>query len=1180
MRILELDLIAFGPFAGRRLVFPSQGPQFSIVQGPNEAGKSSALRAVHCWLFGFPHRVEDDFRHPASRLRVGGKLQAAGGDVFHFVRRRGRDRTLLDPEGNPWEGPSPEELLGGLDRSTFCRQFAFDYDELLQGSEALLQGHGELGQALFAAAGGLTHLRKLQHTFQEQLDSRFRPRAQNPRINALCRRIEQVRIQRNELLLTAHRWQELHRQHQQAKQRCRELQQRLAKLQQQQALLERIADSFPLLGRFQHLQEQLQRLEHVPLLAADFPARRQRVLRERSRLLGELHACRERVAQLRQEGEGLPPESPLLQQEVAIEELFKEIGQHTKAASDRRNLQRQREAKQHLVEKLFQQLRLPSERQRAEQLEASLEKKRRVQQLISRYDELAGQVRQAESNLQEQQQELEQARRELAACPHQTDPDVLRQAVEFAARGVAAEDQARKLQAELHALDEEIDALVGRLGFAQEKRQQADSLAVPGEEVCEDFRSRLEVLDAEQDRIQHQLEEIRSRKKRHREELRRLLAEHAVPSEEELAQARTLRNQGWQLICRLLEGSITPTDAEVAQYVQQVEGAGGLQDAFRLAMERADRLADQLRQEAQHVARRAALESELERLDQEEQRCQEQLQQNRRRREDTLAQWKQKWHSAGMEPECPKNMASWYRNHQRLLERLEQHRNKSQELQQLGHQQAQAVEALLRGLESVGIAPPEQHDSLSQLLIYCRSQLEQLQQQSQHRHALETRHQTIQRQLQRFQRQLEQNQQELRQWKSQWEELIRQLGHDPQASPDQVRDFLETAEHIRNVMEEIDTLEERIRGIDEDLEDYKQRVEQVVRRVAPELAELVRPDAQQLRDLVTQLQNQLQQARRERERATQIRTQLQQEEKKLQQLEGEWQGLENMLQELCREARCDDPEQLEQVERDSQQRQSLQQRQEELRERLLALAGPVPLDQWVAQVRQHRPEEVQQQLQTCAAQLEEVNEALAEAQKEEGRCEAELERFDGSSQAAALQQEQELLLDQLEEEVEHYVTVFLADAVLQRAIEQFRREQQGPVLCRASALFAQLTCGSFQRLQIGYDGQDQPVLVGVRPDGEQVLVSGMSDGTRDQLYLSLRLALLEHALERREEPIPFIVDDILIMFDDQRAAAALRALAELAQKTQVIFFTHHDHLVQLTQEELGPDGFHLVKLAG
>jgi uncharacterized protein YhaN len=50
--------------------------------------------------------------------------------------------------------------------------------------------------------------------------------------------------------------------------------------------------------------------------------------------------------------------------------------------------------------------------------------------------------------------------------------------------------------------------------------------------------------------------------------------------------------------------------------------------------------------------------------------------------------------------------------------------------------------------------------------------------------------------------------------------------------------------------------------------------------------------------------------------------------------------------------------------------------------------------------------------------------------------------------------------------------------------------------------------------------------------------------------------------------MPFIVDDILIKFDDTRAAAALQALAELSRRTQVIFFTHHRHLVDLATKNL------------
>ena len=79
----------------------------------------------------------------------------------------------------------------------------------------------------------------------------------------------------------------------------------------------------------------------------------------------------------------------------------------------------------------------------------------------------------------------------------------------------------------------------------------------------------------------------------------------------------------------------------------------------------------------------------------------------------------------------------------------------------------------------------------------------------------------------------------------------------------------------------------------------------------------------------------------------------------------------------------------------------------------------------------------------------------------------------------------------------------------------------------------------------------------------------MSDGTRDQLYLALRLAGLERHLETAE-PLPLVVDDLLINFDDGRASAALRLLAELSDKTQVLFFTHHARLVELAQQSVPP----------
>ena len=65
----------------------------------------------------------------------------------------------------------------------------------------------------------------------------------------------------------------------------------------------------------------------------------------------------------------------------------------------------------------------------------------------------------------------------------------------------------------------------------------------------------------------------------------------------------------------------------------------------------------------------------------------------------------------------------------------------------------------------------------------------------------------------------------------------------------------------------------------------------------------------------------------------------------------------------------------------------------------------------------------------------------------------------------------------------------------------------------------------------------------------------MSSGARDQLYLSLRMATLEQRASGAE-PLPFVVDDILINFDEQRAQATLKTLAGLGHRMQIVLFTH------------------------
>ena len=129
---------------------------------------------------------------------------------------------------------------------------------------------------------------------------------------------------------------------------------------------------------------------------------------------------------------------------------------------------------------------------------------------------------------------------------------------------------------------------------------------------------------------------------------------------------------------------------------------------------------------------------------------------------------------------------------------------------------------------------------------------------------------------------------------------------------------------------------------------------------------------------------------------------------------------------------------------------------------------------------------------------------------------------------------------------------------------------------RAGEYFSLLTCGAYASLVID-DVDGERVLCGMRANG-RLTIEAMSDGTRDPLYLALRLAYIEDCCARNA-PCPVILDDVLMAFDNVRTAAALQALQSLARKTQVLVFTHHHHHVDLANATLGTGGYALHELA-
>jgi uncharacterized protein YhaN len=115
MRIQQVDLKAFGHFTDRRLHFDGE-PDLHIAFGPNEAGKSTLLRALRAALFGIPERTTDNNLHANANLRIGLALTASDGSHLAVMRRKARKNSLVRYEPASAEELSevvPEELLSG-----------------------------------------------------------------------------------------------------------------------------------------------------------------------------------------------------------------------------------------------------------------------------------------------------------------------------------------------------------------------------------------------------------------------------------------------------------------------------------------------------------------------------------------------------------------------------------------------------------------------------------------------------------------------------------------------------------------------------------------------------------------------------------------------------------------------------------------------------------------------------------------------------------------------------------------------------------------------------------------------------------------------------------------------------------------------------------------------------------
>lgn len=214
------------------------------------------------------------------------------------------------------------------------------------------------------------------------------------------------------------------------------------------------------------------------------------------------------------------------------------------------------------------------------------------------------------------------------------------------------------------------------------------------------------------------------------------------------------------------------------------------------------------------------------------------------------------------------------------------------------------------------------------------------------------------------------------------------------------------------------------------------------------------------------------------------------------------------------------------------------------------------------------PGELEAQIAISTEALTELDQDLEALHVRRGELRKTLDQWRGADEAARAAAAMQEAGAAVAETAARYVRLRVAHEILRREVERNREQHQGPVLRRAASHLAALTANRYVDI---LDAADDGAVLDVRRyDGEVVGIDRLSEGTRDQLWLALRLAALERWCEDRE-PLPLVLDDVCMTFDDERTASALQLLAQLSERIQVLFFTHHES-VAATAARVVPDG--------
>ena len=1092
MKVLRLRVPAFGHFTDVELDLSGGERGVHLVRGDNEAGKSTLLRAFTALFFGFEHRTSDAYQHANSALCVGARVRGESGEEWEFYRKKRQKDSYLDESFEPGDASRLERELGGLSRELFLSLFALHHDELARGSERVFSEDGALGKVLFAAGLGRAGSRPVLEQLDKMANELYKDRGKNQKFHVARREFREAKKAVQTATLSAREWQDAVEAHEVAATAANAARERLAGLRRDEQRAARELRARDLIPRYDRARATLADLGGAPDLPTEFGTRRESARREASHAKLDRDRLRKDIAALDTQLGAVELAPALVDQVDRIERFKLDLGTYRKEGLDRPALERERDSLRGEAAALLRDSRASLSLDTLSAARPSLdavESAREVAVERERLDEEMTRLRREIEAGEAKVDSLEAAR------PDDVDArglESLDAAIRATPRTIEAE--AGELASEVTAAERSLDARVQALAGFDGDLDALCRLPLPSVATVDAFEAELSTIAAKMLESEGRRKDAQRRVDAAIDRRSALVAERAVPTEDEVAEARADRDRG---LSRLHDAFDRNERESVAESFDEVERS----------IARADSLVDRMLAESDRVGELAGLDAtrrEGELFIRREATALEDLE---RSRADVEASWREAWPS-GVEVRGPREMLAWLGEVASLRDRAEavasMRATRDARLAQIkAHfgELGRALEVVGRALEGVergarGEATLAERLTFAEGVVREGRRLEQLAKES----AVEVRavnEELVARRVRRNELRAQYEATEAR-----WADAMSLVGFA--SSDGDAAGLAKTLGRLASVvgkLSESERLDRRIADMSRNREVFERAVTEFAASdaLAGESDRDVRSTSAEetVLDLGERVASAVA-AAAEHRRLSGERERLEGE------LRDATRRVDVAVVELAELARCAGcaVEELEEVEVRATEAKRWKTELGTLEERLGAEAGGESIDAFVERLRGTDPDAARATATTLARDVERAEAEWERLQQEVGESRAKLQALESESRGAAeAEQVAASRLARVEAISERYAVVRGAWKILSLYMDEYQARNRGPVLRRAGELFARLTLGAYAGLDVDYEGAGRPVITGRRGGGGRVPVGGMSDGTRDQLYL-------------------------------------------------------------------------------